>query len=78
MVAANEKSAEAFAQALGDKDLHGARDLASFRRQLAETDKDVMFQLEKARPADADMKETLMRAACGVGCRGCGAVSRTG
>ena len=60
------------------KNLHGAKDLATFRRQLAEIDKDAMFQLEKARPADADMRETLMRAACGVGCPGRRAVSRTG
>jgi hypothetical protein len=58
IVAADDKSADAIAQALGDKGLHSPDELAAFTRRLAEIDKDARFRLQKQELTDIDPRET--------------------
>jgi hypothetical protein len=58
IVAADEKSADAIAQALGDEGLHGPDDLTAFTRRLAEIDKDTRFQVQKQELTGIDPRET--------------------
>lgn len=58
IVAADEKSRSAVAEAVGEKDLHSPDDLAAFTRRLAEIDRDARFQLQKPDPAHIDPRDT--------------------
>lgn len=61
IVAADNESADAIAQALGGKDAHVPDDLAAFTRRLAEINKDARFQLKKPEQEEIDSKEIRCR-----------------
>ena len=58
IVAADEKSSDAIAQALANKDIHDEKDdIAAFTKRLAEINKDARFQIEKPDPTNSGQGE---------------------
>lgn len=61
IVAADDESVDAIAEALGDKDPHVSDDLAVFTGCLAAVNKDARFQLKKPEQEETDPKEIRHR-----------------